>query len=139
MNAHDIQVNNQVAIVEGKDFDARSFGYRKRIANCDKFTLYYVRKSQNLKQQHKIFKCHYKDEDKNEPCDKVIHGITKFYCHMMSHTKEKPFRCTFDNCNTSFCQMGNLRMHIQSHDGVKKYSCKKCGRFYSKKHNLNMH
>ena len=90
METHNIQVDNQVAILDGKDFDARRFGYNKIIADSDQFTFYYVKKSSNLKQQYKIFGCRYQDEMGGEPCDKVIHGITKFYSHLMTHTKEKP-------------------------------------------------
>jgi len=44
MNSHDIQVDNQVAILEGKDFDPRKFGYRKLVANSDQFMFYFVKK-----------------------------------------------------------------------------------------------
>jgi hypothetical protein len=49
MEAHDIQHGNQVAILPGRDFDARKFGYNKIIAESDQFTFYFVKKSQNLK------------------------------------------------------------------------------------------
>ena len=45
MDAHDIQHDNQVAILDGKDFDARKFGYNKIVADSDQFTFYYVKKS----------------------------------------------------------------------------------------------
>ena len=35
MDEHDIQIDNQVAILDGKDFDARKFGYNKIIADSD--------------------------------------------------------------------------------------------------------
>ena len=35
MEAHDIQQDNQVAILDGKDFDARKFGYSNVIPGSD--------------------------------------------------------------------------------------------------------
>ena len=139
MNDHDIQPGNQVAIMDGKDFDARKFGYTKMVADSDQFIFYFVKKSYNLKKQYKIFECCYKNEKGERACTKVIHGITKFFCHLMTHTKQKPHRCTYANCSASFCQIGNLRKHLETHEGIKNFECEHCHRLYSKKYNLKMH
>ena len=49
MTTHNIEPGNQVAILEGKDFDARKFGHNKMVASSDQFIFYFVKKSQNLK------------------------------------------------------------------------------------------
>ena len=139
MNDHDIQPGNQVAILDGKDFDARKFGYNKTIASNNQFVFYFVKKSFNLKKQYRIFECCFKNEQGERCCNKVIHGIAKFYCHLMTHTKEKPHRCTYHACEASFCQIGNLRKHLETHEGIKKFQCDRCHRHYSKKYNLKMH
>jgi len=50
-----------VAILDGKDFDARKFGYTNFVAESNQFKFYYVKKGHNLKKQYKIFECQYKD------------------------------------------------------------------------------
>ena len=49
MDLHNVQKNNEVAIVQGKDFNPRKFGYRKIVANSDDFVMYFVKKGQSLK------------------------------------------------------------------------------------------
>ena len=49
MTEHDIQPGNQVAILQGKHFDASKFGYNKMVPCSDQFIFYFVKKSINLK------------------------------------------------------------------------------------------
>ena len=46
--------------------------------------------------------------------------------HMMTHTEEKPHKCTI--CNKSFNQAGNLRRHMLFHTGEKPHKCKRCNK-----------
>lgn len=45
----------------------------------------------------------------------------KMLVHCRTHTKEKPHRCTFSDCNKSFSRAENLKIHIRSHTLEKPY------------------
>ena len=46
-----------------------------------------------------------------EICNKVVPSKSHLARHMLSHTKEKPFMCSF--CNQSFSRKDNLMHHIR--------------------------
>ena len=73
-------------------------------------------------------------------CGKSIVSVSKLFSHILSHTQEKPYSCTFPGCGMRFGYQGNLHKHYKgTHEGIKRYTCDHCGKGYTKKFNLNKH
>ena len=43
--------------------------------------------------------------------------------HERAHTGEKPFKCTFDDCEKAFATGYGLKSHTRTHTGEKPYKC----------------
>ena len=102
MGANDIDPSNQVAIVNGRDFNPREFGYPDHIPASDQFVFYFIKKDVSLKRHYRLFECHYCDTEGTQQCNTTFKGISKFFSHLRVHTKEKPFKCTYSNCGLTF-------------------------------------
>ena len=87
---------------------------------------------------------------------KVTHGPKMFVCpecqrgfrensklmrHMVVHTGEQPYICSFGTCGKKFSLEFNLRTHIRIHTDEKPYHCTVvgCGYKFAQKTNLNSH
>ncbi|XP_061726953.1 gastrula zinc finger protein XlCGF46.1-like [Cydia pomonella] len=44
--------------------------------------------------------------------------------HLMTHTDEKPFRCS--HCGQGFSRKAHLQTHLMSHTGEKPFTCSRC-------------
>ncbi|XP_070491298.1 zinc finger protein GLIS2 homolog isoform X2 [Chironomus tepperi] len=55
--------------------------------------------------------------------DRGFNARYKMLVHCRTHTKEKPHRCSFENCGKSFSRAENLKIHIRSHTLEKPYRC----------------
>jgi zinc finger protein GLIS1/3 len=55
---------------------------------------------------------------------KAFNAKYKLITHMRVHTKEKPYRCTYENCTRAFARSENRKIHVRSHTGQKPFSCK---------------
>ncbi|KAJ1811381.1 hypothetical protein LPJ75_004116, partial [Coemansia sp. RSA 2598] len=53
-------------------------------------------------------------------CQKMFARPSTLATHMHSHTGEKPYECTWDNCGKRFSVMSNLRRHQRIHERQKQ-------------------
>eukprot|EP00096_Caligus_rogercresseyi_P014067 TRINITY_DN6603_c0_g1_i1.p1 TRINITY_DN6603_c0_g1~~TRINITY_DN6603_c0_g1_i1.p1 ORF type:complete len:562 (-),score=173.43 TRINITY_DN6603_c0_g1_i1:720-2405(-) len=61
---------------------------------------------------------------------KPFNAKYKLLTHMRVHTREKPYKCNFENCDRAFARLENKKIHFRSHTGQKPFNCK-----YSKEFN----
>jgi len=50
-----------------------------------------------------------------EICKNTFSRKNTLKTHLMTHTGEKPFGCTFPNCNRKFLEKGNMKTHFKTH------------------------
>lgn len=54
--------------------------------------------------------------------------------------KPKPFRCTYEGCNSTFGQKGSLTRHIRSrHENLRPHKCETCKKCFSAQWTLRVH
>ena len=83
----------------------------------------------------KLFQCKY-----GGLCHKITPNLSKFMDHMRTHTKERPFKCTYPGCGKAFSQKTNVKQHIKEvHQQLKPFKCDYCDKTFSKKYNRNSH
>lgn len=59
-------------------------------------------------------------------CDKSFTNHTEMKIHMRSHTKDKPYTCTFPNCHKTFRTNSHRSAHMDVHNTKKSFQCKVC-------------
>ena len=72
-----------------------------------------------------------------EVCHKMFKRPSVLAIHMLTHTKEKPFKC--DVCEKRFSQKNNLKVHLRIHTGEMPFQCEICGKGFSLKCNYEEH
>ena len=137
MSKYNLDPTNKVAIISGKDFRLEMFNVQGQVPASTAFTMYFIKSDVNLRHKCKLFHCEYLVN--GSPCNQMHRGIFNFFSHLRHHTGEKPYKCTFTNCNSTFTQKGSLKMHLDLHRGIKKYQCETCGKRFSKGYNLKAH
>lgn len=61
----------------------------------------------NVDNSHTRNRCRY--------CGKNFGSDSALQIHLRSHTGERPFKCAYPGCSTSFTTKGNLKVHYQRH------------------------
>uniref|UniRef100_K3WP15 C2H2-type domain-containing protein n=1 Tax=Globisporangium ultimum (strain ATCC 200006 / CBS 805.95 / DAOM BR144) TaxID=431595 RepID=K3WP15_GLOUD len=56
-----------------------------------------------------------------------------------SSSTKKVFKCTFPGCGKEFHLKGNLKRHLNIHNGDKKFKCKFCGKDFLRKADMEVH
>ncbi|KAG4066429.1 hypothetical protein HA402_007065 [Bradysia odoriphaga] len=83
------------------------------------------------------------EEDKNLVCDickKTFGGRWALNSHMLVHSGDKPYRCTYKACTKQYADRSNLRAHQRSkmhHEW--NIFCNQCTKPFSEQRYMNLH
>ena len=75
-------------------------------------------------------------------CTECRRCFVSDYClvrHMISHTGERPFGCSFEGCSRTFNRRDVSLRHYYTHFRKNDYKCPCCGKYFSRADNLKRH
>lgn len=78
-------------------------------------------------------------------CDKFFTRPSRLETHLLSHSGERPFKCTVEKCGKDYARRAHLIRHManahsnQEKTGEKRIDCSKCDANFSNKYGLKKH
>jgi KRAB domain-containing zinc finger protein len=74
-------------------------------------------------------------------CNKRFVLASRLRRHQLVHTKQMPYKCTFEGCERKFSLNCNLKTHMRLHTGDKPFACpaEGCGKTFNQSAHLKNH
>uniref|UniRef100_A0A673FPX0 Kruppel-like factor 13 n=1 Tax=Sinocyclocheilus rhinocerous TaxID=307959 RepID=A0A673FPX0_9TELE len=94
-----------------------------------------------LKQRSKRFRGRIEQEppQKKHKCVLKKKTIYNMCAHVLMHTGERPFPCTWPDCIKKFARSDELARHYRTHTGEKKFGCPLCDKRFMRSDHLMKH
>ena len=121
-----LKKSDEVAVIEGAEFFAKLDPGQHLKPSCDQFLFYFIHKQNNHGHYRRYFHCKFSELGSDTVCDQLLSNLNKFYDHLRSHSNEKPFKCTFENCSKAYSQLYKLTEHAKVHTRNMVYKCFIC-------------
>jgi hypothetical protein len=100
-----IQPTWKVRIVLAENFDPAVVKFSEPVPACDKYVIYEFVTDTQQEALFRLFHCKFGDS-----CSRLYHSLYKFFDHLRTHTRERPFIC---HCGIAFAQRTNLMKHVE--------------------------
>jgi hypothetical protein len=72
-------------------------------------------------------------------CARSFRRRTNLNDHLRTHTRERPYKCSWPGCQAAFTQRSNCVRHFAAHRGERPFECRQCGRRFGRRYGLTRH
>ena len=90
-----VDETHKITVQTGEEFDLGKVAIKKHIPGTKDFMIYEYKSPKN-RRIIRLLNCTHKE------CTKVFRKWHNFFDHLRIHTQERPYKCSFDNCNQTF-------------------------------------